>query len=456
MSEPYLLTLSQILPLIRHKKLSPVTLMESLLRRIDTIEPHLKAWVTLDRDGLRRISRRYQEELARGKSRGPLHGIPIAVKDIFYTAGMKTTAGSKIFENFIPDYDATAVARLKQAGAIILGKTATTEFAYHDPAPTVNPWNLQHTPGGSSSGSAAAVAAQMCPAALGTQTGGSILRPASYCGIVGLKPTYGRISCFGVFALSWSLDHVGVLTRSVKDAALLLEILAGKDPQDATTASLSVPAYARIGEASRKPHRMGLVRSFFEKKAEKNTWRKTLAVLSQLERAGAKIEEAKMPESFELVQDAHRTIMGVEAASYHERLFAAHRGAYRPRIRALIESGMEIPAVDYLRAQRMRATFCREMEKTWANFDCLITPATPAPAPAGLSSTGDPSFQNPWSFGGFPTIGLPSGLSPQGLPVGIQLIGPPFSEKKLCACARWCEKIIDFSTSPSLDLFLSS
>ncbi len=227
--EPYSLSMTEMIARIRRRRLSPVALMESVLARIDSLEPRIQAWVTIDRKAILEEARRTQDEISRGKLRGPLHGIPIGVKDIFYTAGMKTTAGSKIFENFIPSYDSTAVQRLKQAGAIILGKTATTEFAQLDPAPTRNPWNPDHTPGGSSSGSAAAVAVAMCPAALGSQTGGSVLRPAAYCGVVGLKPTYGRISRHGVIACSWTLDHVGILARSVTDAAILLGVLAGHD-----------------------------------------------------------------------------------------------------------------------------------------------------------------------------------------------------------------------------------
>ncbi|MBI5966711.1 MAG: amidase, partial [Deltaproteobacteria bacterium] len=258
MAELCMLKLSEMITQIKRRRLSPVTLLESILERIDSLEPSLKAWVTIDRKGILTEARRHGDEITRGKTRGPLHGIPIGVKDIYYTSGMKTTAGSKIFENFIPDHDATAVARLKKAGAIVLGKTATTEFASADPAPTRNPWNPDHTPGGSSSGSAVAVATGMCPAALGSQTGGSVLRPAAYCGVVGLKPTYGRISRYGVFALSWTLDHVGFLTRSAEDAAILLRVLAGSDPQDPTASKEAVPDYTRFLKSSRKPPRIGI------------------------------------------------------------------------------------------------------------------------------------------------------------------------------------------------------
>src|SRR4030043_95535 len=295
MTEPYTLTLSEMITKIRRRKLSPVKLLESLLQRIDSLEPSLQAWVTIDRQSILQEAHRRQNEIARGGIRGPLHGIPIGVKDIYYTAGVKTTGGSKIMADFIPDHDATAVERLKKAGAIILGKTATTEFAFADPAPTRNPWNLKHTPGGSSSGSAAAVSALMCPAALGSQTGGSVLRPAAYCGVVGLKPTYGRISRYGVFPLGWTLDHVGVLTRSVKDAAILLGILAGYDPKDRTTSPEPVPDYLRAFTSTRRPPRIGVVRDFYREKAAGYVWRHTEKVLARLKKAGARLEEAKMP-----------------------------------------------------------------------------------------------------------------------------------------------------------------
>ena len=451
MTEPYTLTLSEMITKIRRRQLSPVKLLESLLQRIDSLEPSLQAWVTIDRKLILEEAHRRQKEISRGEIRGPLHGIPIGVKDIYYTAGVKTTGGSKIMADFIPDHDATAVERLKKAGAIILGKTATTEFAFADPAPTRNPWNLKHTPGGSSSGSAAAVSALMCPAALGSQTGGSVLRPAAYCGVVGLKPTYGRISRYGVFPLAWTLDHVGVLTRSVKDAAILLGILAGYDPKDRTTSPEPVPDYLRAFTSTRKPPRIGVVRDFYREKAEGYVWRHTGKVLARLKKAGARLEEARMPMSFAAVEDGHRIIMRVEAAGFHEKLFEQHREKYRPKLRELVEIGLLISAADYLRAQKIKRQFRRDMDKVLEPFDCLLTPATSSAAPPGLSSTGNPWFQVPWSFSGHPAIGIPSGLNNEGLPLGIQLIGGAFDEAKLFGAARWCEKVISFSPSPMLD-----
>ncbi len=481
MTEPYMLNLAAMIRQVQQGKLSPVTLMESILKRIDILEPTLQAWVTIDRQGLLQEARRCQEEIAKGKIRGLLHGIPIGVKDIFYTSGMKTTAGSKIFADFIPAYNATAVERLKTAGAIILGKTATTEFASRYPAPTRNPWNLEHTPGGSSSGSAAAVATGMCPAALGSQTGGSVLRPAAYCGVVGFKPTYGRISRYGVFALSWTLDHVGFLTRSVEDAAILLGILAGQDPADRTTRPQPVPDYMRSLRSLRRPPRIGIVREFYQEKSVASVWKHTEKILNQLKRAGGKMREVnpvrnssgalnpagiilksnptaeqrgiisngvKMPESFAAVQDAHRIIMWVEAAAYHEKLFEKNREQYSPKMREMVEIGLLIPSVDYLRAQKIKRLFRREMDRMMQEYDCLLTPATSSAAPKNLSSTGDPWFQVPWSLSGLPAISIPSGLNDEGLPLGIQLVGTAYAEGKLFAVARWCEKVLDVHLTP--------
>jgi aspartyl-tRNA(Asn)/glutamyl-tRNA(Gln) amidotransferase subunit A len=442
MSEPYTLTLAEMISAVRRKKLSPVELTESLLARIDSLEATIKAWVTLPRVSLFREARRCEQEALRGNFRGPLHGIPIGVKDIFYTAGMRTTGGSKIFEKFVPGFDSTPVTRLKKAGALILGKTATTEFAMADPAPTCNPWNPAHTPGGSSSGSAAAVATSMCPGALGSQTGGSVLRPAAYCGVVGLKPTAGRISRYGVFPLAYTLDHVGVLTRTVEDAALLFEPLAGFDPLDAASSREPVAGLSRFLQPPRRPLRVGLIRAFYEKNSAKAAWKNTEEALGKLSRAGAQVEEVEMPASFAAVHDAHHLIQKVEAASFHERLFEKSPGLYRPKLRELVEIGLLIPGVDYLRAQKIKGLFRREMEAVLRNYDCLISPATSSPAPKGLASTGNPWFQAPWSLSGLPTIGLPSGLDSQGFPLALQLVGKAYEEGLLLAAARWCEEVL--------------
>jgi Asp-tRNA(Asn)/Glu-tRNA(Gln) amidotransferase A subunit family amidase len=442
MPDPAELTVSEAAQQIRRQELSPLELADAVLSRIDRLDPILKAWVTIDRDAVLATARRYSQEAAVGQLRGALHGIPVGVKDIFHTAGMMTAAGSAILTGFTPRADATAVLRLKAAGAIILGKTATTEFAFTDPPDTRNPWNVEHTPGGSSSGSAAAVASGMCPAALGSQTAGSTLRPAAFCGIVGLKPTYGRISRRGVIPLSWSLDHVGILVRTVEDAATLLDALAsrrGPSPSpDRTPRDLT----------AQRPPRIGVVEEYYAETADAEVWANTTSALQRLRHAGAQIEVIPLPRSFQASYAAHRIVMRVETAAYHDATFRCRSGEYRPLLRDFIASGLLIPGSTYLRAQRIRRWFRRDAAAMLRHVDCLLTPAAPTPAPPGLASTGDPSFNAPWTFVGFPAIALPSGLTRGGLPTGVQLVGRPFDEEGLLSAAAWCERVIGFEHRP--------
>src|SRR5581483_8684604 len=243
------MTLSEAVRRIRTRELSPLELLESCLEQIDRFEAEIKAWVTIDREGALRQAKLLSVEALAGTFRGLLHGIPVGIKDIFYTAGMRTTAGHSAMAQFVPQFDSAVVERLRRAGTIILGKTPTTEFALLAPTPTRNPWNLAHTPGGSSSGSGAAVAARMCPAAIGSQTGGSTIRPAAYCGVVGFKPTFGRVSAFGMIPLAYSTDHPGIIAREVNDLALILQALAGYDPRDHTSVMKPAADYLKEIEA---------------------------------------------------------------------------------------------------------------------------------------------------------------------------------------------------------------
>jgi aspartyl-tRNA(Asn)/glutamyl-tRNA(Gln) amidotransferase subunit A len=450
MAELYDLTAYQAARGIRQGELSPVTLLEALLQRIDGLEPQVQAWVTLDRAGALATARELEQERQHGRIRGPLHGVPVGVKDIYYTAGLKTTCGSRIFADFLPSYDATPVARLKQAGAVILGKTVTTEFATLDPGPTRNPWHLAHTPGGSSSGSAAGVAARMVPVALGSQTFGSIQRPAAYCGVYGLKPTFGRVSRYGVFPLSWSLDHVGPLARTVTDIALALQVLSGYDPYDPASSHAPVPDYLQAVQRADRPPRLGLVRQFYLERADPELRAHTEAVADRLARAGAPVEEVKLPESFRAVLAAHRMIMQVETAAVHADLFRAHAELYGPRIRASIEAGSLIPGVHYLQAQRLRRLVRHDMTQVFQHSDFLLMPAASGPAPRDLTITGDPSFSALASFTGLPAITIPSGLNTAGLPLAVQLLGPAFADDRLLAAARWCEVTLDVTLVPPL------
>ena len=449
MAEPYTLSLSAAAALIRRREMSPEDYVTALLARIDAYEPALQAWVTLDREGALAAAAAREQELARGAEPGLLHGVPLALKDIFYTAGLKTTACSRIYADFVPDYDATCVARLKAAGAVILGKAVTTEFATSDPSPTRNPWNREHTPGGSSSGSAVAVAAGMCPGALGSQTGGSTCRPAAYNGIVGLKPTYGRISRYGVVPVSWSLDTVGILTRRVADAALLLQAMAGYDAKDPGSANQAVPDYSAEMARWEGPPRIGLLnKGYFFDRATAEVRRHTESIAQELARAGAVIAEMELPASFATAADCQRLVMNVECAAFHEQWFRHRAEEYGPRLRANIEMGMLIPAVTYLQAQRLRRQFRQDLTALAKSVDVLLTPATPAPAPRDLTTTGDAAFQAPWTSAGLPTIAIPSGLAGDGLPLGIQLAGPPWAEGRLLAVAGWCEAALGVDLRP--------
>ena len=441
MAEPYTLSVSEAAEQIRNQQLSPTAYAGELLERIDTHEPALQAWVTIDREEVLSTARQREQELASGTASGIMHGVPVGLKDIFYTAGMKTTACSRIYADFVPDYDATCVARLKEAGAIILGKAVTTEFATSDPSPTRNPWNAAHTPGGSSSGSSVAVASGMCPAALGSQTGGSTCRPAAYNGIVGLKPTYGRISRYGVVPVSWSLDTVGILVRTVTDAALLLQAMAGYDANDPGSANVPVPDFQRTMENREGPPRLGLLnKGYFFDRATPEVRQHTEDMAQQLSQAGAIIEELELPESFATAPDVQRIVMNVECAAFHEEFFRHRADEYGPRLRANIEMGLLVPSVTYLQAQRLRRQFRQDLTDLAQRVDALLTPAIPAPAPRDLNTTGDAAFQAPWTSAGLPTIVIPSGLSEDGLPLGIQFAAPPFEEGNLLGVARWCER----------------
>lgn len=448
MVENYNLSVSELAQNIRDRQISPETLARSLLSRIDSLDGTLRAWVTIDQEEVLTTARLKERELEEGNSVGILHGVPVGLKDIFYTAGMKTTACSRIFANFVPEYDATSVVKLKEAGAIILGKAVTTEFATSDPSPTRNPWNLAHTPGGSSSGSSVAVAVGMVPAALGSQTGGSTCRPAAYNGIVGLKPTYGRISRYGVIPVSWSLDTVGILVRTVDDAAVMLQAMAGHDPKDPGSSTQPVPDYRAEMEEFDRPPSIGVVRDFFFDRSSQEVRIHTESMVQKLAQAGAEVREVSLPESFATAHSCQRIVMNVECAAYHQEFFSGRADEYGPKLRANIEMGMLVPGVEYLQAQRLRREFRRDMVELAQQFDVLLTPATPDIAPRDLNTTGDAKFQSPWTSSGLPTVTVPTGLSEAGLPLAIQLAAVPFEEGKLLAAAKWCEQACGANLRP--------
>ncbi len=447
MPEPYELSVTEAANLIRRRELSPVDLARSLLDRIEALEPSLQAWVYLDREATLAEAANREGELAAGRAAGPLHGIPVGVKDIYYTAGIPTTACSRVYADFVPDYDAAPVARLKQAGAIMLGKTVTTEFACMDPSPTKNPWNPAHTPGGSSSGSAVAVAARMCPAALGSQTVGSVLRPAAYNGVVGFKPSYGRVSRYGVIPVSWSLDTMGWMTRSVAAAALLLQALAGPDAADPVARKVEASDYGAALAAPVAP-RIGVLRQFFYDHADGETRQHTDGIVERLAEAGAAVVELSLPSSMDTAIEDQQIIMAVEGSSFHEPMYRRQAEDYQPGIRGMIQRGLDTDAVTYSRALERRRQFSADMRNLAEEVDVLLTPSTPTAALPDLTNTGNTMFQGPWTSCGLPTITLPTGLAASGLPLGIQLAGSYFGESGLLAAARWCEERLAVRLSP--------
>ena len=418
---------------VRAGRVSPVELVDACLARIRALDAALSAWAFVDAEGAQATARACMAEARAGRFRGTLHGVPVGVKDIFDVAGMPTTGGARPFAHTRPAVDAVSVARLRAAGAIILGKTVTTEFAYRDPAPTRNPWNRAHTPGGSSAGSAAAIAARMVPLALGSQTVGSVLRPAAYCGVVGFKGAHGLVPVGGVIPLAWSLDHVGVLARSVADAALAMGVLAGRglEPSPVSTPRLAMsPALLRRATPEVAAH--------------------LEAVADALARAGATVSKVELPASFGEIHDAGLAVLEGEAAAYHEPRFQAHADDYGPEIRRLIESGLRRPATDYVRANRARLAFREDVMPLLAAHDALLVPTAPSPAPAGLDSTGDGSFCAPWTSVGVPAISLPSGLAASGLPLAIQLVQAADGSARLFGTAAWCERVLGFSRTPAV------
>jgi aspartyl-tRNA(Asn)/glutamyl-tRNA(Gln) amidotransferase subunit A len=423
---------------IRAGRLSPVDLLETCLERIDRLEDRLRAWVLVDHDGARAEARRLADELKRGQYRGPLHGIPVGIKDIFDVFDWPTAAGSHLWANSIARQDATVVRRLREAGAVLVGKTVTTQYASFDPSPTRNPWNPERTPGGSSSGSAAAVAAGMCLGALGSQTGGSITRPASYCGVAGCKPSYGFVSCHGVVPLAHSMDHPGPIARCVRDLAILLQPIAG---YDFDTRRVLVPDLVAALEREVKPPQLGRLRGLFEERAEPAVRRMMDEVVKALTDRGCKVVDVALPGSFSEVVARHRTVMAVEAAQFHESRLRKHPEDYGPNITKLLQEGLACSAAEYARTKEHQERLRQEMRDVASHHDALLCPATTGPAP-DKRTTGDPAFNSPWSYTGLATVSFPVGLSDDGLPLSVQLVGGFLGDENLFRAAAWCENIL--------------
>ncbi|MBF6568480.1 MAG: Asp-tRNA(Asn)/Glu-tRNA(Gln) amidotransferase subunit GatA [Candidatus Binataceae bacterium] len=433
--------------LYRRREVSPVEVTAAYLDRIEQTEPKINAYITVTADLARAAAQAAEREMAADAYRGPFHGVPTALKDLCYTRDIRTTGGSKILADFIPGHDATVWTRLREAGAILLGKLNLHEFAAggssNNPhwGPVHNPYDLDRIPGGSSGGSAAALMARSALAAIGTDTGGSIRIPAAVTGCVGLKPTYSRVSRYGVIPLSYSVDHVGPMTRTVRDAALMLNVIAGPDPHDTTSSSIPVPDYTRELEAGIKGMRVAVVRELATQLATE-VEKSFKSALKTLEGLGATVEEVSIPFLATSAASTARTmIVRAEALEYHERWLRERASEYGPDVRALLEQGMMVSASNYVRAHRVRALMLAETERTLEKYSVLISPACKITAPKiGEDRVRMPSGETlpvlaalvalvaPFNATGQPAIAVPSGLSTDGLPISIQFVGRSFDE----------------------------
>jgi Asp-tRNA(Asn)/Glu-tRNA(Gln) amidotransferase A subunit family amidase len=435
------LSLTQAAADIRDGRISSAELVEDCLRRIDEVEPRVQAWAFLDREHALSQAREADDRRKQGKAIGPLHGVPIGIKDIFDTGDYPTELGSPLWEGRTPRRDAAAVARLRAAGAVILGKTVTAEYAYRTPGKTRNPHDPERTPGGSSSGSAAAVAAGMVPGAIGSQTSGSTIRPASFCGVVGFKPTHGLIPRSGALLLSRALDHVGVFARSVEDAALLAEQLAGFDEEDPDTRPLARPPLAAVA-ASEPPlaPRFAFVRT--------PAWPQADPVLEPafaelVEALGEAAAEVELGAGFERAFEMHGLVMDVEMAHNLHRDYQKGAEKLSPPLRELIERGRAHRAVDYTRALAGARALNAALDPAFDEYDALLTPAAPGEAPRSLETTGNPAFCTIWTYLGTPAVTLPLLQGENGMPIGVQLVARRGNDARLLRTARWLAATVE-------------
>jgi aspartyl-tRNA(Asn)/glutamyl-tRNA(Gln) amidotransferase subunit A len=444
-SELHEMTIWQLAPKIKTRRISPVELTQAVLDQIERLDPLLNAYITIDAEGALKAARTAQRQIAKGKYLGPLHGIPISLKDLYDTKGLRTTAGSKIMSDRIPGEDATSVAKLRTAGAIIVGKTNLHEFAFGSTTQnphfggTRNPYDRQRIPGGSSGGSAAAVAADMCVASTGSDTGGSIRSPSALCGIVGLKPTYGRVSLRGIVPLSWSLDHVGPMTKCVRDAAIMLSAMAGYDPKDPTSADEKVPGFSRGLNKGVKKLKIGIDPSFCFSGVDDEVTNSVKKALNLLDTLGARIIEVNLP-NIELTSLVESIIITTEPAAYHEENLRKRGDDYGDDVRGLLEGGAVFSAVHYLKAQRLRRIIQQEFAQAFKKIDIFALPGAPFTAPpigaetASIAGTETDlamallRFACPFNLTGLPAVSVPCGLGKDGLPLGLQLVGRAFDE----------------------------
>jgi Asp-tRNA(Asn)/Glu-tRNA(Gln) amidotransferase A subunit family amidase len=436
MGDLWRLTAAEAARRIRDGEISSVDLVGACLERTREIEPQVQAWTYLDPEYALGQAKAADEWRLSGRPFGSLHGVPIGLKDIIDTADMPTENGSVLHAGRTPGNDAGVVERLREAGLVVIGKTVTTEFATRTPGKTRNPHNPAHTPGGSSSGSAAAVAAGMVPLALGSQTGGSTIRPGSYCGVSALKPTHGLVSRHGMFQLSRSLDHVGLFGRSVEDLALLLEEIAGHDERDPDSRPHARAPYhaVAIGEPPVEP-RFGFLRTDRWERVDADA---QAALLELVRGLGGRVEEFELAVASDELEARHKTIMDAEMAVNLAHEWATGRERLSPPLRARIEHGQVVSAPEYLRALSARtaleAVFAELFEQ---HYDAILTPAATGTAPRGLESTGEPTFNMLWTMLGLPAVSLPLLEGANGLPLGVQLVGPRHGDGRLLRTCRW-------------------
>jgi Asp-tRNA(Asn)/Glu-tRNA(Gln) amidotransferase A subunit family amidase len=426
---------------IRDGAFSSVELVEACLARVREVDPKVQAWAYFDPEHALAQARALDERRKEGAPVGPLHGVPVGIKDIFDTADMPTEDGTVLHAGRTPATDAAAVARLRAAGAVIMGKTVTTELATYAPGKTRNPHNAEHTPGGSSSGSAAAVACGMVPVALGSQTNGSVIRPAAYCGVYGFKPTHGLISRHGVLKLSRALDHAGVFARTIEDIALACEELAGFDERDPDTRMRARIPFLRIAaEEPPFPPRLAFVKTPLWDRTEPDTREAFGELVAQL---GDRVEEFALPESAQEALEWHRTIMEAEMAASLVVEYEKGRDRLSDSLRAQLERGRKYTAFDYQAALARVPLLNEGFSELFERYDAIVTPATAGTAPKGLASTGDPAFCTLWTLCGMPALSLPLMQGANGLPLGLQLIGPRHDDARLLRTARWLAATVE-------------
>ena len=449
--------------LIRDRQVSPVEVIDAHLARIEATEPTLNSFITLLPDHAREAARRAETQIQAGNYRGPLHGIPVGLKDLFNTAGVRTTSGSRILDNFIPTEDCTVAARFQQAGAILLGKLNMHQFAYgptgenFDYGHMHNPWNPELVTGGSSGGSGSAAAAGQCTITMGSDTGGSVRIPAALCGIVGLKPTYGLVSRAGLTPLSWRLDHPGPMVRTVEDAALTMNVIAGHDPADPATTTREVPDYTGALTGSVEGLRIGVVRDYFDAPLDSEVETAVRAAIAQLSEMGATVTEVSLP-MFADAQAISGTILMSEAAAYHRDLLARDGDKLTPSVRLRLEAGLFVSAADYLKAQQARARFNYEMAQLLREVDLLAGPGEPITAPPILATEVEieertvgtvgalTQYTRPYNISGTPAISVPCGFSQAGMPIGLQLAGRAFDEVAVLRAAHAYEQATGWHT----------